>query len=182
MHNFLFFNKKKGFNQPILHGLCALGFACRHILAVYADYDCRYFDSIKVRFTGTIRPGQTIETRTWKSSSFDQENLVRIHFECFVRETGSKIISSSFVDLKTPLPSPKMAISSANIKIAPGNKNHESSSSDHFICKVDRIFDEKIRPRIAKHSELIPLINTVCQFNITKQGKLASVWSKFFLF
>ncbi|XP_027195391.2 peroxisomal Multifunctional enzyme type 2 [Dermatophagoides pteronyssinus] len=170
------FSKIAGFNQPILHGLCALGFACRHILAVYADYDCRYFDSIKVRFTGTIRPGQTIETRTWKSSSFDQENLVRIHFECFVRETGSKIISSSFVDLKTPLPSPKMAISSANIKIAPGNENNESSSSDHFICKVDRIFDEKIRPRIAKHSELIPLINTVCQFNITKQGKLASVW------
>lgn len=165
------FSKIAGFNQPILHGLCALGFATRHIVAVYADYDCHYFDSIKVRFTGTIKPGQTIETLVWKSDidSFNDQNIVRIHFECFVRETGVKIISSSFVDLKTPLPkSPKMAdFSSDKIVIAPGTD---------IDCKVNRIFDEKIRPRIAKHSELIPLINTVCQFNITRQGKLVSVW------
>lgn len=105
-----------GFNKPILHGLCMLGFAVRHLLSRFANYDTAYFDALKARFVGTIIPGQTIETHIWKSTlnSHNQPNLFRIHFECFVKETGTKIISSAFVDLKTPLPN--------NIDIMPAMK------------------------------------------------------------
>ena len=76
-----------------------LGFAVRHALRQFANYDAALFDATKARFVGTIIPGQTIETRLWRAANGD---LTRIHFECFVKETGSKIISSAFVDLKLP--------------------------------------------------------------------------------
>lgn len=93
-----------GYDKPILHGLCTLGFAVRHALRQFADYDGSQFEATKARFVGTIIPGQTIETRLWRST-----HQHRIHYECYVKETGSKIISASFVDLKPselPLPPP----------------------------------------------------------------------------
>ncbi len=45
-----------GFSRPILHGLCFFGIAGKH---VYQRYGA--FKNIRVRFAGTVDPGQTLQ-------------------------------------------------------------------------------------------------------------------------
>lgn len=87
------FAQGAGFTRPILHGLCTLGFATRHVIQAYSP-DCpQNCLRVKVRFSGIIYPGQTIQTEMWKEGN-------RIHFECKVQETGKAIISGGYMDLK----------------------------------------------------------------------------------
>lgn len=50
-----------GFDTPILHGLCSFGIAGKNIFQKYGA-----FKDIKVRFTGHVFPGETLETSMWK--------------------------------------------------------------------------------------------------------------------
>ncbi|OAA58113.1 peroxisomal multifunctional beta-oxidation protein [Niveomyces insectorum RCEF 264] len=79
-----------GFAQPILHGLCSFGFAGR---AVYETYGA--FRNIKVRFAGTVLPGQTLVTEMWRDAA--QRN--RIVFQTRVKETGKLAIGGAAAEL-----------------------------------------------------------------------------------
>lgn len=81
------FSKIGGFKVPILHGLASFGIAAK---AVYEQFG-RY-KSIKVRFAGTVLPGQTLVTEMWRDGS-------KVVFQTKVKETGKLAISGAGVEL-----------------------------------------------------------------------------------
>lgn len=77
-----------GFKQPILHGLCFFGIAGK---AVYERFGP--FRNIKVRFAGTVTPGQTLVTEMWK------EGDKKVIFQTKVKETGKLAIGGAAAEL-----------------------------------------------------------------------------------
>jgi acyl dehydratase len=63
------FAKKGGFDRPILHGLCTVGYAGRAILHSVCDSDPARLKSLSVRFMNVVFPGDTLITEGWKVNS-----------------------------------------------------------------------------------------------------------------
>ena len=61
--------KMVGFEQPILHGLCTMGFAARAVLENVANADPEAFGSLNVRFAAPVVPGDELETSIWKTEN-----------------------------------------------------------------------------------------------------------------
>ncbi len=81
------FSKVGGFKVPILHGLCFFGISGKHILQSYGP-----FKNIKVRFAGTVLPGQTLRTEMWKEGN-------TVVFQTKVVETGKLCIAGAGAEL-----------------------------------------------------------------------------------
>lgn len=81
------FSKVGGFEVPILHGLCFFGFSGKHILQKYGAYK-----NIKVRFAGTVLPGQTLRTEMWKEGN-------KVIFQTKIVETGKLCIAGAGAEL-----------------------------------------------------------------------------------
>ncbi|KAK8218947.1 peroxisomal hydratase-dehydrogenase-epimerase [Phyllosticta capitalensis] len=81
------FSKVGGFKTPILHGLCSFGIAGKHILNTYGPYK-----NIKVRFAGTVIPGETLVTEMWKVGK-------GVVFQVKVKETGRLAIAGAGAEL-----------------------------------------------------------------------------------
>ena len=91
-----------GFDRPILHGLCTFGHAARHVVGEYApDGDPRYFKSIRVRFSKSVFPGDTLVTEMWKESDR------KIVFRTKVKERDEVVISNAAVELYDAIPKPR---------------------------------------------------------------------------
>lgn len=81
------FAKMGGFKVPILHGLCFMGIAAKAVYTQFGPYR-----NIKVRFAGSVLPGQTLVTEMWKEGG-------KVIFQTKVRETGKLAISGGAVEL-----------------------------------------------------------------------------------
>lgn len=86
------FSAAGGFPIPILHGLATFGISGKHVFQAYGP-----FKSIKVRFSGTVLPGQTIVTEMWKEGG-------KIIYQAKVKETGKLCISNAAVELLQETP------------------------------------------------------------------------------
>ena len=81
------FSKVGGFQDPILHGLCFFGISGKHVYQTYGG-----FKNIKVRFAGTVIPGQTLRTEMWKEGN-------TVIFQTKVVETGKLCIAGAGAEL-----------------------------------------------------------------------------------
>ncbi|KIW16976.1 hypothetical protein PV08_04167 [Exophiala spinifera] len=81
------FSAAGGFPTPILHGLATFGISAKHVYQAYGP-----FKNIKVRFSGTVLPGQTIVTKMWKEGG-------KIVYLVEVEETGKGCITNAAAEL-----------------------------------------------------------------------------------
>jgi acyl dehydratase len=75
-----------GFERPILHGLCTLGFGARAVMREFAGNDVSRFRSIKTRFTKHVFPGETLITEMWRSRRTN-------YFRCKAAERDEVVLS-----------------------------------------------------------------------------------------
>ena len=142
-----------GFPRPILHGLCTFGHVARHVLKTYRDSDARFFKSIKVRFSDSVFPGETLQTEMWKESDS------RILFRCKVVERNKVVISNAAVELHTELPKAAPAPKAeAQAAVAAGGSGQTSASATVFAA---------IRGYVEKHPELVAKVANVYLFKLT---------------
>ncbi|AKT43118.1 peroxisomal multifunctional enzyme type 2 [Chondromyces crocatus] len=145
-----------GFPKPILHGLCTFGYAGRHVLRAF-DIDPRLFKSIKVRFSESVFPGETLVTEMWKESD------TRIVFRCRVQERDKPVLSAAAIELHTEIPKPKAkAVSAA---AATPSTAQGGGSEDVFIA---------IRDYLEKNPDHVAKIATIFQLKLANPD---STWT-----
>ena len=81
------FSKVGGFDTPILHGLCFFGISGKHVYQKFGP-----FKNIKVRFAGSVVPGQKLRTEMWREGK-------RIIFQMIVVNTGKLCIAGAGAEL-----------------------------------------------------------------------------------
>ncbi|PSS02334.1 hypothetical protein BD289DRAFT_359855 [Coniella lustricola] len=81
------FAKMGGFKVPILHGLCFFGIASKAVYEQFGPYK-----NVKVRFAGTVLPGETLVTEMWKEGN-------KVIFQTKVKETGKLAIGGAAAEL-----------------------------------------------------------------------------------
>lgn len=66
LHSDPTFAESAGFDRPILHGLCTMGFAGRALLHSCCDSDPSRFGAMSVRFVAPVYPGDLLTTTIWQ--------------------------------------------------------------------------------------------------------------------
>jgi len=61
--------RKAGFERPILHGLCTMGVATRAILQACCHDQPVQLQSVSLRFSAPVYPGETIVTDFWRDGA-----------------------------------------------------------------------------------------------------------------
>ncbi|XP_024374517.1 enoyl-CoA hydratase 2, peroxisomal [Physcomitrium patens] len=86
------FAKKAGFPQPILHGLCTLGFATKAVVTGFCGGDPSNVQSVQGRFLLHVFPGETLVTEMWKD-----EGQNRVDYKLKVKERNKVVLSGSII-------------------------------------------------------------------------------------
>ena len=66
-----------GFPRPILHGLCTLGVVGHALLRTLGFYDPARLQTLDLRFSAPVYPGETIRTEIWNDGAFQARVIER---------------------------------------------------------------------------------------------------------
>lgn len=69
LHVSVEFAAMAGFERPILHGLCTLGFATRHFVNEALGGDGTRLKALGARFSAVVYPGDTLRTEAWHTET-----------------------------------------------------------------------------------------------------------------
>jgi 3-hydroxyacyl-CoA dehydrogenase/3a,7a,12a-trihydroxy-5b-cholest-24-enoyl-CoA hydratase len=94
------FARAFGFPKPMLHGLCTLGFAGRHVIRAMLGNDVRVWQSLRVQFSEAVFPGETLVTEMWKHTDGT------IRFRCKTKDRDKVVLSGGVVELFATLRTP----------------------------------------------------------------------------
>jgi acyl dehydratase len=87
------FAKRAGFDQPIIHGLCSYGIACKAVVDAALGGDPGRVARYRARFAGVAFPGETYRTAWWR-----EDGEIRIDVQSVERE--APIISNAALTLR----------------------------------------------------------------------------------
>ncbi|WP_226553880.1 MaoC/PaaZ C-terminal domain-containing protein [Celeribacter naphthalenivorans] len=62
--------RKSGFPRPILHGMCVAGIVTQALMKTLAGDDPSRMQSIEMRFSAPIYPGETVRVEMWQNGAF----------------------------------------------------------------------------------------------------------------
>lgn len=80
-----------GFDSPIMHGLCTLGYCSQLLLWSLCDNDHNRFKRIKLRFSSPVFPGDTLNVRGW------HVDHSRVDFEAVVEDRV--VVSNAYFEM-----------------------------------------------------------------------------------
>lgn len=116
-----------------------------------------------MRFASPVYPGETIQTEMWLRGQ-------RVHFQCRVLERDVLVLSNSYVDLHsvaaadTASPSRMTTAPSAGLASVPLSGG----------LKAEAIFADM---ESLINADMVKKVKAIFQWNITKDGKTAGVWT-----
>jgi acyl dehydratase len=87
------FAKLAGFDQPIIHGLCSYGIACKAVVDRVLEGDVTRVARYQARFAGVAFPGETYHTAYWREGR-------SILLEAKSAARGKPIISHAVIELR----------------------------------------------------------------------------------
>jgi acyl dehydratase len=87
--------RRAGFAKPILHGMCVAGIATQALMRLLADDDPARLQSLQLRFSAVVYPGETLRVEAWHDGSFrirvvERDEVVLDNGLLQVRERFSK--------------------------------------------------------------------------------------------
>ncbi len=81
------FARAAGFKQPILHGLCSYGIACRAVVQAFVPGEPERVGAFDVRFSSPVYPGETIVTELWRDGD-------TVSYRCKVKERDVLVLNN----------------------------------------------------------------------------------------
>lgn len=87
--------RKAGFPRPILHGLCSMGLATRALIDGLAGGDPTRLQSVSLRFSKPVFPGETLRTEIFKTATGARFRARVLERDLIVLDRGTTTLAQS---------------------------------------------------------------------------------------
>ncbi|MEO0997486.1 MAG: MaoC family dehydratase, partial [Pseudomonadota bacterium] len=81
-----------GFGEPVLHGLCTSGIACRSVLKTVCNYDPTLIKSLSQRFTAPVVAHDELLTEMWQDGAVISFRVSAVQRDTIVVDNGCAVL------------------------------------------------------------------------------------------